>query len=167
MPRVLIWRKLASRISGRLILAAVHQSSLHLSDPLLIVTWEHQEKGNGGYFEKMFLKAAYFQTNHSLAAEHVRWRSDSQKKYFGNTVNNKFYLLYRVCEAQECSARWHKAGQSHAAVWITWGKRMISELSTVMTEPESQSRSCNYKYFTGVKRPPGSAASTFILIPRV
>lgn len=35
---------------------------------------------------------------------------------------------------------------------------MISETSTVMTEPESQSRSCNYKYFTAVKRPPGQEA---------
>lgn len=44
---------------------------------------------------------------------------------------------------------------------------MISESSTVMTEPESQSRSCNYKYFAGVRSPPGSAASALILIPGI
>lgn len=49
--------------------------------------WE----GERGYFEKMFLKAAYFQTNHSPAAEHDKWRSHSRKKYFG-----KFYLGTRV-----------------------------------------------------------------------
>lgn len=93
MQRLLIWQKLASCICGRLILAAVCQSSLHLSDLPLINTWEHQEKGKKGwYFEKMFLKAAYFQTNHSLAAEHIRWGSHSRKKYFGTVIINKFYL---------------------------------------------------------------------------
>ena len=75
MSGILICQKLARCISGRLILAVVRQSSLHLSDLPLIATWEHQAKGNRGYFEKMFLKAAYFQANHSLAAEPVRWRS--------------------------------------------------------------------------------------------
>lgn len=48
-------------------------------------------EGERGYFDKMYLKAAYFQTNHSPAPERGGCRSHARKKYFGNAIINKFY----------------------------------------------------------------------------
>lgn len=123
--------------------------------------WE----GERGYFEKMFLKAAYFQTNHSPAAEHDKWRSHSWKKYFG-----KFYLgyvrhkssqladikqvrvmlLFRLLEANGWSLRRRQ-----------WWLNQKVKVDHVIINISLRSRGPQ------VKRPPGSAASTFILISRI